>query len=210
MATDEEKFLKAIKKLREDKQNKNFVQTVDLIVNLKNFDVRREAFNIFIQLPNQIKEKRIAGFFEKDSKLIDTIKKEDFPRYKEKKDSRKLVKKYDFFIANAKLMPLIATSFGRVLGPVGKMPSPQLGIVPNEEEAVIKAVKEKINSNVRVRVKQPSIKVPVGKENLTDEQLLRNALAVFNKLVETLPKKRDNVKNIKIKLTMNKPVNIEL
>jgi ribosomal protein L1 len=59
MATDEEKFLKAIKKLREDKQNKNFVQTVDLIVNLKNFDVRREAFNIFIQLPNQIKEKRI-------------------------------------------------------------------------------------------------------------------------------------------------------
>ncbi|VVB78514.1 50S ribosomal protein L1 [uncultured archaeon] len=208
--SNEENFANAIKKLRETKEKKNFDQTIDLIVNLKGFDVRREAFNTFIQLPNKVKNKRIAAFLEKESKAVDTIKKDDFPRYKEKKDIKKLIKKYDFFIASAKLMPAIATSFGRFLGPVGKMPSPQLGILPSEEEPVIKAVIEKINSNVRVRVKEPSIKIGIGKESLTDEQIMRNAITVYAKLIELLPRKNDNIRNIKIKSTMGKPINVQL
>lgn len=206
----EENFVIALKKLRESKEKKNFDQTIDLIINLKNFDVRREAFNIFIQVPNKIKEKKIAAFLEKDSKVIDTIKKDDFPRYKEKKDIKRLIKQYDFFIANAKLMPAIATSFGRILGPVGKMPSPQLGIIPAEDEKMISAVKDKISSTIRVRVKEPSIKIGIGKESLTDEQIVKNILAVYNKIVETLPRQKDNIRNIKIKFTMGKPINVEL
>ena len=206
----EENFASAIKKLRESKEKKNFDQTIDLIVNLKNFDVRREAFNTFISVPHKVKDKKIAAFLEKDSKVIDTIKKDDFPRYKDKKDIKSLIKKYDFFMANAKLMPAIATSFGRVLGPVGKMPSPQLGILPSEDEEMILAIKEKINSTVRVRVKEPSIKVGIGKESLTDEQIMRNAATIYSKLIELLPRNKDNIRNIKIKFTMGKPVNVEL
>lgn len=204
----EENFIHAVKELRKLKEKKTFDQTIDLIINLKNFDVRREAFNTFISVPNKVKEKKIGAFLEKESSIIDTIKKDDFPRYKDKKDMKKLVKQYDFFIANAKLMPSIATSFGRVLGPVGKMPSPQLGILPSEDDNAIKALLVKINNTVRVRVKEPSIKIGIAKESLTDDQIAKNAHAVYTKIIELLPRKIDNIRNVKIKFTMSKPMNV--
>ena len=205
----EESFSKAIQELRKS-EKKKFDQTIDLIINLKNFDVRREAFSAFISVPHKIKDKKVVGFLEKDSKLIDTIKKEDFARYKEKKDIKKLVKKYDFFVSNAKLMPSVATSFGRVLGPVGKMPSPQLGVLLSEDEKAIQEIIKKINSSVRIKVKEPSIKVGIARESLKDEEILQNALAVYNKTLDLLPKKRENIRNVKIKFTMGKPVNVEI
>jgi len=204
-----EKFLKAVKKLRETKTERKFDQTVDLVINLQNFDVRREAFNMFIQVPNKIKDKKIGAFFEKKSSLVDTITKDDFGKYKEKKDIKKLIKTYDFFIANAKLMPAIATNFGRILGPFGKMPNPQLGILPKEDDAMIKAVLIKINSTIRLRVKEPSIKIGVAKESLTDEQIVQNLMAAYKKILEQLPKNTENIKDILIKFSMDKPVKIE-
>jgi len=210
MAT-EENFIKAIETLKADNAKKvNFDQTVDLIINLKEFDVRRQAFSLFIQVPNKIKDKKIAGFLEKESKIVDSIKKETFPRYKEKKEIRKLIKSYDYFISNAKLMPAVATSFGRVLGPAGKMPNPQLGILINEEDETISDVVEKINSTVKIKVKEPSIKVSIGKQSMDNEKIMQNAVSVYKKVLESLPRKIDNIKNIKIKFTMSKPVKVEL
>jgi len=206
---NEEKFLKAIKQLRQTDKKVNFDQTVDLIVNLKNFNIKKDSFNIFVQVPNKIKDKKVAGFFEKKSELIDTIKQEEFIKFKEKKDLKKLIKSYDFFMANAKLMPIIATNFGRVLGPAGKMPNPQLGIIPVEEDNTIKMILEKINSTVRIIVKEPSIKVGVAKEFLTNEQIAENIMKVYNAIVEKLPKKIENVKSIYIKLSMDKAVKVE-
>ena len=208
--TEEEKILKAVKEIRNTEKKRNFNQTIDLIINLKNFDIRREAFNTFITVPFKIKDKKVAGFLEKKSHFIETITKDDFPRYKEKKDMKKFVNEFDFFIANAKLMPAVATIFGRVLGPVGKMPSPQLGILITEDENSIKKLIEKINNTVKIRVKEPSIKAPVAKESLTDEQIVKNILAVYQKLLETLPKKRENIKNVLIKLSMGKPVKVQI
>jgi len=205
----QEKFLKAIKALRKTEKKVNFDQTIDLIINLKNFDVRKEAFNLFIEVPNKIKDKKIAGFLEKKSDLIETITKAEFDKFKEKKDMKRLIKNYDFFVANAKLMPAVATSFGRILGPVGKMPSPQLGILPVEEEKAIKAVIGKINSTIRVRVTEPSIKIGIGKESLTDEQILKNLMIVYNKILEALSKKEENIRSILIKFSMDKPIKVE-
>ena len=209
-----DRFLEAVKKLREAESSRNkkvnFDQTIDLIVNLKEFDVRKEAFNIFIQVPYKIKDTKVVGFFEKNNNLNEIIKKDDFGRYKEKKDIKKLVRDYDFFISNAKLMPAVATAFGRVLGPVGKMPSPQLGIVSSEDENVVKEVLDKINTNIRIRVKESSIKVGVAKASLDDDKIVENVIAVYEKILETLPRKIDNVKNIKIKFTMGKPVDVSL
>jgi len=206
---EDSKFLKAIKELRKTSVKRNFDQTVDLIINLKNFNAKKDAFTIFVEVPNKIKEKRVAGFLEKKSDLIETIKHEEFPAFKEKKDLKKLIKDYDFFIANAKLMPAVATAFGRVLGPAGKMPSPQLGILPVETSESINAVLKKINSNVRVRAKEPSLKIGIGKESLTDEQILKNVSIVYKKIVEALPKKEEQIKNILIKLSMDKPVKVQ-
>jgi len=209
-----DRFLEAVKKLRETESNKKkqvgFDQTVDLIVNLKEFDVRKEAFNLFVQVPHKIKDKKVVGFFEKPNSLIEVIKKDDFGKYKEKKEIKKLVRDYDFFISNAKLMPAVATAFGRILGPVGKMPSPQLGIVTSEDEKMVKETLDKINTNVRIRVKESSIKVGVAKSSLDDDKIVENALAVYDKILEALPRKIDNIKGIKIKFTMGKPIDVSL
>jgi len=207
---EEENFLKAIEKLRKVEKERNFDQTVDLIINLKEFDVRRYSFSLFIQLPYKIKDKKIAGFLEQDSKLVTTIKKEEFVKFKEKKDVKKLIRGYDFFIANAKLMPAIATSFGRALGPAGKMPNPQLGVLQSEDEKIIKVLIEKINSTVRLKVKEPSIKIAIGKESLKNDEIVKNAITAYHKILETLPKQKDNLRNVKIKFTMGKPATIEI
>jgi ribosomal protein L1 len=107
-------------------------------------------------------------------------------------------------------MPAVATSFGRILGPVGKMPSPQLGILPNEEEAVVKAIVERVNKSIRIVVKEPSIKVGVARISLDDDKIVENLVAVYGKILESLPKGIDNIRNVKIKLTMSKPVGVDL
>ena len=59
-------------------------------------------------------------------------------------------------------------------------------------------------------MKEPSIKIAIAKESLTDKQIAENAIMVYNKILENLSKKQENLKNIKIKLTMGKPIQINL
>jgi len=196
----------ALKKLREGEKRK-FVQTVDLIINLKNFDARKEALNTFIQIPNPA-EKRICGFLTRKSDSIDVITKEDFKKYKEVREIKRLAKKYDFFIAVAPMMGDVATKFGRVLGPVGKMPSPQAGIMPVDDDASIKAMVEKMKKSIRIRIKERSIKISVGKEDMPDEALRENINAAVHSIENLLPRKNDNIKNVLVKFTMTKPIKV--
>lgn len=207
-----EGFVKAIAEIRKqaEEDKRKFVQTADLIINLKEFDIKKTSINTFVNLPHSLGEKKIAGFLEKKSNVVDTITKAEFEDFKDKKKSKKLVNEYDFFIANAKLMPTVASSFGRVLGPSGKMPSPQLGIVINEDEATIKALVKRIESVVKVRTKEPCIKVAIGKQSNKDEDLAENAMAVYNEVYKNLPRQKENLRNILIKFTMTKPVKVEL
>lgn len=192
--------------LRKEKKRK-FVQTLDLIVNLKNFDVRKEALNSFVSVPHG-GEKKLAGFLIKRSKLIDSITEADFVKYKELKDIKKLAKKYDAFIAVAPMMAKVATKFGRVLGPVGKMPSPQAGIIPKEDDEIIKMMIGKMNKSIRVRNKEMAIKLGVGNEGMSDDALAENVDAVLKGLEKLLPRGRDNVREVLIKFTMTKPIKI--
>jgi large subunit ribosomal protein L1 len=196
----------ALQELRNEKKRK-FVQTVDLVMNLKNFDVRREALNTFVFVPHGT-EKKLAGFFTKRSKIIDTVTEEDFAKYKDLKDMKKLAKKYDAFLAVAPMMGKVATKFGRVFGPMSKMPSPQAGIIPQESDEMVKAMIDKMGKAVRVKNKEMAIKLPIGKESMSDEELEANIKAVIKGLEKVLPRGRENVKEVLIKFTMTKPLTI--
>lgn len=161
-------------------------------------------------MPYKTKEKKIAGFFQSKSDFVDTITLDEFKDYKDKKKLKQLVKKYDFFIAQSVLMPKVATTFGRVLGPVGKMPSPQLGILLNADEKSILELKEKISTSVKIRVKESSIKLSVGKESMKDEEIIANIDAIYSAIVKALPRDKENIKNIEIKFTMSKPHKIKV
>ncbi len=197
----------ALSELRKNKEKK-FDQTVDLIINLQKFDPKKNQINLFVEIPFRIKEKKICAFLETKNKNIETIVPEEFKKYADKKSLKKIVKKFDFFIAQASLMPKIATTFGRALGPAGKMPSPHLGILAEINEKSINELKKKINSSLRVKMKEPSVKLAIGKQSMKDEEIIENVLGVYNAVIKALIKGKENVKNLELKFTMTKPQKI--
>ena len=199
----------ALSELKKNNERK-FDQTVELIVNLKKFDIKRNSINTFIYLPNKTKDKKACGFLETPSKIIDTIPKAAFIRYKDKKELKKLVGKYDFFLASGPNMAAVATTFGKVLGPAGKMPSPKLGIILQENDEEIKKVLNKVNTAVKIHTKEPSIKISIGKSSMDEKKIVENIISAYNSIIAELPTKKDNVKSVMIKLTMTKPIKLDI
>lgn len=200
---------KALEDLRKNDKRK-FNQSVDLIINLQKYDIKKNPINLFVALPYKVKDKKICAFLEAKNNNVETITRDEFKKYSEKKLLKNLIKKYDFFISQASVMPSVATTFGRILGPVGKMPSPQLGIIFDVNEKTIEETKAKINGSVKLRTKDSSIKLSIGKENMKDSDIIENILVVYNSLLKSLTKGKDNIKNIELKLTMTKPVRVNL
>ncbi|MEK6884683.1 MAG: hypothetical protein AABY22_33940, partial [Nanoarchaeota archaeon] len=188
---------------------RKFEQTVDLIINLKKFNVKKDAVNIIVSLPHKIKDKKICAFLESNNPLINTITKQEFGKYNDKKLIKKLAKEYEFFIAQASLMPAVATTFGRILGTAGKMPSPQLGILMDVNEKALTHTIENINKSVKIKTKEPSIKIQIAREKMDDKEIAENILTVYNSVLKIVPREKDNIKNVLIKFTMSKPVKIE-
>ncbi|MEK6908558.1 MAG: ribosomal protein L1 family protein [Nanoarchaeota archaeon] len=199
----------ALKELRNQKERK-FDQTVDLIVNLKGLDFRKTNLSFVVDVPNKFKDKTVCAFLNEKSDIVPTITKPEFAKYSEKKALKKLVKKYDFFIAHGSLMPSVASSFGKVLGPTGKMPSPQLGVMMKDSPDEVKNTLEKIAKSAKIRIKDASIKIAVGKLSMEDVKIMENAKSVYEGIVQALPLKIDNVKKALIKLTMTKPVEVQI
>ena len=90
------------------------------------------------------------------------------------------------------------------------MPSPQLGVVMQETDAAITELVGKISRSIRVKAKEPSIKIVVAKDDMSDEKIMENIKASYIAIVDALPTKRENVKNVMIKLTMSKPIKVEI
>ena len=124
---------------------------------------------------------------------------------KDKKRAKKIIDSYDFFLCEAPLMPIVGKTIGRFLGPRGKMPKP---IPPNADKTKFVELAKK---SVRIRVKDsPVIHTVVGTENMSDDELKDNIEFLVRKIQETLPKGRAQIKDILLKLTMSKPIKIEV
>lgn len=203
----ENEIIKVLEELRKEKQRK-FDQTVELIINLQKFDIKKESVNLFVQLPHQVSSRKICGFLTKKSNLLDTITKSDFEKYKGKKDIKKLIKEYDFFVSHASLMPAVATTFGKYLGPAGKMPSPQLGILTTEDDATINSLLEKVNHTARVKSKEPSLKIAVGKVSMKDQEVAKNISQVYNAVLNAVS--NEKIKSVMLKFTMTKPLKVKI
>jgi len=210
---DKTQIQKALEQLKQQKK-RNFSQSYDLIINLKHFDPKSESINLFLPLPFPPPRKiKIAAFVapelaEQADKFCDlTIKEADFSKY-DRKAQKKLAQEYDYFLAQANLMPKIAQLFGKALGVKGKMPNPKLGCVlpPN---ANLEPLIKKLHSSIRLSNKKATnLQCLVGKENQPDEQVIANILSVYNTILKELPQEKHNIKSVQLKLTMSKPVKI--
>ncbi len=122
---------------------------------------------------------------------------------KNKRLAKKLARDTDFFIAEPKLMPIVAKNLGKFLAPRGKTPRPIIGDV--------KRMIESLRKSVRIRIKDaPVIQCAIGSESMKDEEIEANVIKILKFLEERLPKGKANIKNIVIKLTMGKPVKVEV
>lgn len=199
----------AIKELRSQPERK-FDQTFDLIVNLRGIDTKKTNLSFVVSIPNKFKDKTVCAFLNEKSEIVPTITKPEFARFSDKLALKKLVKRYDFFIAHASLMPSVASTFGKVLGPTGKMPSPQLGIMMKDTTDEIKNTLAKISKSAKIRVKEANVKIAVGKLSMTDDKLVENIKTVYDGIIQALPLKVDNTRNVLLKLTMSKPVEVQI
>ncbi|MEW5896308.1 MAG: 50S ribosomal protein L1 [Nanoarchaeota archaeon] len=211
---DKEQIQKALEELKKQPKRK-FSQSYDLIINLKNIVLKQNPVDFFVALHfPRGKKVKVACFAdqllrEQAKKFCDlTIEEQDFLKYKDKATARKLAEDYDYFVAQATLMPKVAVAFGKVLGTKGKMPNPKLGCVvpPN---ANLEALVRKLNSTVYLCAKKGiNLQCMVGKENQPDEEVIDNILTVYQATLKQLPSEIQNIKNVTLKLTMGKPVKI--
>src|SRR3989344_9146142 len=213
---DKNQVLETIKLVKEHSPKKKFNQTLDMIVNLKNLNLKNpnENMDLFITVPHKIKKPKICAIvgreLETSAKIFDKVVniEELEVLKKDQKEVKRLSNQFDFFIAQANLMAGIATAFGKILGPRGKMPNPKAGgvVLPNSD---LGQVKEKFNSLVQVKTrKELVIKTPVGKENMKDENILENTMLIYNALIHALPQEEANVSNVILKLTMGPAIKV--
>lgn len=212
---DKDQIKKAIEELKKNTKKRNFSQSYDLIINLKNMDTKQNPIDFFVTLHYPTGRKiKVAAFVdqllrEQAKEHCDlVIEEKDFANYKDKKAMKKLAESYDYFIAQATLMPKVAAAFGRTFGPKQKMPNPKLGCVvpPN---ANLAPLIQKLNKSVKLTAKKATnLQCLVGKEDQKEEELIDNILTVYQSVLKQVPNEIQNIKNVLLKLTMGKAVKV--
>ncbi|MEK6840243.1 MAG: hypothetical protein AABX72_04835 [Nanoarchaeota archaeon] len=210
---DKNDILQSIQEARKNAKKRKFVQTVDFILNFKGLDLKKETdrINTYVALPyergKKIRVTALVGpeLSTKAKAVCDNIVTSDTFKTIEKKAVKKLASQSDFFIAQSNIMPQVAAAFGKILGPKGLMPNPKAGCVvgPTQE---LKPVIEKLKKTIHLQTKNdPVVRVPLGLESMKDEELVENALLIYNTIVGLLPQEKNNLKSMMIKWTMGKP-----
>jgi len=210
-----EKIIEAIKQAREKSKQRKFSQSFDLIVNLKEFDIKKEAkVEDFITLPHgRGKEAMVCALIGPEMKDLakacdKVVITNEFSKYQKPRACRKLARAYDFFIGQATIMPQIAQAFGKYFGPIGKMPNPKGSqIVPPNLNLAPLVQKFKKTSKISIS-KAPVASCRIGDEKMTDEQLAENITFAINHIEHALPRGKANIKEILIKTTMGAPVRL--
>jgi len=215
LSLDPQKILEAVEKAKNTKK-RNFVQSVDLIVNLQDLDLKKPEHRItgVVELPHPVnKNVKVcvigSGQLALEAKKAGAdkvIQKEELEALgKDRKAARKLAQEYNFFVAEASLMPMVGRILGAFLGPRGKMPTP---VPPN---APIDQILERHRRLVRLRLKdQPTLQCRVGLETMESSHIVENIQAVLKMLEEKLERGWRNISSILVKTTMGKPVKVQI
>ena len=206
----ESQLAEVIKKAKEETKKRKFKQSIELIINFKDIDVKKGfAINEVIQLPKTNSPATVCVIATGDmsqkakaAKADSVIGNDELTKYEaNKRESRKFINKYDFFLADTQIMPTVGKALGQLLGPRGKMPTP----VPFN--APIDAFLARFRTSIKVRTRASlSISCKIGDESMEDSDLAINAFTVLSAIEKKLPNGEKNIRKVLIKTTMGKPV----
>ncbi len=215
MPLDKKTLLEAVKEAKEKSGKREFNQTVDLIMNIQEIDMKAPEGKIqeVVELPHVTgKPNKICiiasgelAFKARKANVDNVIERADLDELSgKKKELRKIASDYDVFISEAPLMAVVGRTLGPVLGPRGKMP------VPVPPTADIASLVEKHRKTVLVRMRnQPIIQCSVGTENMKDDDLVDNIQAILRVLEGKFKRGLKNIKLAYIKTSMGTPVKIK-
>jgi len=205
-------LLNSIRKAIENGEKRNFKQSVELIVTLKDVDLKSQSMKIreAVFLPKgRGREAKICvigdgDFLEaaKEANAYLIIPSSDLKNLT-KKQTKKIASTCDWILVKSELMGVVGRVLGPALGPRGKVP------IPVPSGANIKALVSRYKNTVLVRIKdQPQIMTVIGTEDLPPEDLVENALAVLSLIENKLPAGSANIKQIYVKTTMGIPIEV--
>ncbi|KAG0250845.1 hypothetical protein BG011_008042 [Mortierella polycephala] len=186
-------------KLQSEEKKRNFVETVELQIGLKNYDPQRDKrFSGSVRLPNIPRPKMSvcilgdalhcdqAKEISMEYQSVDDLKKLN----KNKKQIKKLAKKYDAFLASEALIKQIPRLLGPGLHKAGKFPTP----VTHADNIGDKA--DEIRATIKFQLKKVlCLGVAVGHVGMTEDELLANIMMSVNFLVSLLKKHWQNLMN---------------
>ncbi len=207
----EDKALEVIEKALNESPKRRFKEAVDLTVVLRGVDLKRDPnakINEVVELPHmpQNRPVKIAvigrGDFAlkaKEAGADEVLSLEDLESMAgNKKALKKLANRYDFFIAQADLLPKIARIIGPVFGPRNKMPI----TLPATAVDRLPELINKLRKSVRIRMRdQPLFHVKVGSRDMSPEEILENIKTVLA-VVERKYEDPNKIAKLYIKTTM--------
>lgn len=200
-------YLDIIKEVIADSPERNFPESMELAINLKDIDlsIPKNRIEEEITLPKgrgvdlkiavfatsemALKAKDVADLVIRDEEIDDIAG--------DRRAARKMVNKHAFFLAEAPLMPLIGKKLGIVLGPRAKMPKPlPPGMDPTSRINSLRNV-------VRIRSKDKrTFHVAIGTRAMSPEDIDENLEAVMKRLLSRLERGKQNIASMYLKTTM--------
>ena len=212
---NESEIISLIQEAKKSEKERKFTQSLELYLTFKDIDVKKGfALNEVIQLPKQMSQPATIcvmatgdmGIKAKSANADHVMDGDGLNKLAEnKRETRKFINKYDFFLADTKLMANVGKSLGQLLGPRGKMPTP----VPFN--APIESFLNRFKLSVRVRVKNSlSLSCKIGDVTMNESDVAANALAIINAIEKKLPNGDKNIRKIMVKTTMGKAIKLEM
>lgn len=208
---NEAELAKMVKEAKTTDKERKFRQTVEMYVILKDIDVKKGfAMNETIQLPKKLSTPTTVcvmaggdmGIKAKSANADKVVNGDELNALAtNKREARKFINNYDFFLADTQLMTTVGKVLGQLLGPRGKMP------IPVPFNAPIESFLDRFRSSIRVKVKNSlSMSCKIGDESMDDNDLAANAHAILNAIEKKLPSGDRNIRRIIVKTSMGKPV----
>lgn len=206
-------FEKAIKEAKEQAKPRNFQESIEIQISLRNINLERSEnrFSARVVLPHPVARRDKIGVFSADAHLstlkelqeqmkdeITIISERKFNQIKtDPRAIKKLAKDVRIFLASVTLMGDIGKFLGRYLSPRNKMPLP-LPIGSDVKEILMRSKR-----TVQVRLREdPIIYCKIGYEEMKADELAENAFALLQEITNKTPNRWMNVEDIGFKTTM--------
>jgi large subunit ribosomal protein L1 len=203
----------AVSRALEDAPERNFRETVDLAVNLRDLDLNDPSNRVdeSVVLPAGTgQETRIVVFAEGETALRaeeaadDVLGQDELEELGGDDDAAKdLASETDFFIAETNMMQDIGRYLGTVLGPRGKMPEP---LDPDDD--VVEVI-NRMKNTVQLRSgERRTFHTRVGAEDMSAEDIADNIDVIIRRLHADLEKGPLNIDTVYVKTTMGPAVEV--